>query len=160
MDKQWQVHPSYVDVLTQISPEEGKILKLVVEKEADRYPMVTASIQTGLGVKVPVTSEWDMWDDIHIEHSEMNAVYLRNLVRLGIFTIMDQSELAGVNARYEELEKRAKRIVDSHPMMAPGNSYFWERKTIDMTIFGRQFLELCTGKAVARGWPMGLRLPR
>ena len=109
-DKKWNVHPSFVEVIKQLSPDEAKILKSLTK---DSYPIIDLRLVNPNGsFKVIVRNYTDVADEIS-EHPNKIFSYLDNLKRLELIEIPVGMRIANESA-YKHLEEHSeiKKIHD------------------------------------------------
>ncbi len=107
-DKKWQVHPSFVDIIKQLTPDEAKFLKLLPPHILILYPLLDVYFKLGdnhNGTN-PVITNFTNVNIEELEHPENICTYIDNLIRLNIIEIPDGRLNIDV---YETLK--------SHPMI-------------------------------------------
>lgn len=140
-------HPSFVNVINNISPKESQILERINE---GLIAVVDVDIVSDSGNHpCEQVSELVLSD---VFYDENITAYLSNLFGLGLIHISVKRSLTDVH-RYELLENRIKEIYSKAPIvvgeskmavhMAQGNLNF-NRGTISITSFGELFLVACT----------------
>lgn len=144
------VHPSFVEILRQISPDEAKLLHTFVgedEEEKHAIPIVDLRIVAKDAI---IPSRWKMalegysscCDDV-CEHPEQVNVYLCNLERLGILERAD-FQLVDLDDAYVSLEssdviqkaQKALTLSDDERFDIHRWSYF-------VTAYGLSFIRVC-----------------
>lgn len=127
-------HPAFVSMISQLTPDEARILKSV---EQPRYPLfwvrtaeqnetISHGIRSLLGV------------DLGIDSGRFQQ-YISNLERLGILRISEESML--VIEPYNQLAQLIKTEFAWNETEL--NNARLERGTVEVTPFGRQFLDTC-----------------
>lgn len=128
-------HPAYAHILTQLSPDEARILRLLARDGAQPSIDVRTSRPFGVGSE-SVAAGLSMISEIAgCRHHDRIAAYLGNLYRLGlIWFSKEQVEVQ----RYELLQVQPK-VVDA--VSSAGRNAKTIRRRIEITPFGR---DLCT----------------
>ena len=143
VDKKWQVHPSFVDIIKQLNPDEAKYIKSLPAITMPVYPLIDVSFsaRSVKGGSHPIISNFT---DAHIEVLEFPkniCAYIDNLVRLNIIEIPSGQILTDVEA-YKKLEK--------HPMIQNpvgwgekvNITYYYTHKIFKLTNYGVNFLRV------------------
>ena len=134
-DTKFEVHPAFVDIIKQLTPDEAKLLKYFSEQEV--IPAVSVHLKSSSGsgytvlerirVKIPETV-------ICVPHNV--EVYIENLVRLKLLDIPD-----GVHYTTDSLYTPIEEYVN-YTGIAKEQIEF-NRKVINITSFGKQFIKIC-----------------
>src|SRR5215218_5207450 len=131
-------HPAYMRILEDLSPDEARILRLLV----DQGPQPSVDVRSGL-LRFQSTSELVasglnmIGSEAGCRHLDDVPAYLNNLFRLGL--IWFSRESVRDPHRYQVLE--AQPEVDA-ALKATGHTRT-VRRSIHLTPFGRDFCELC-----------------
>ena len=88
VDKKWQVHPAFVDIIKQLNPDEAKYLKSLTPLTSIIYPIIDVdfSINGANGGHPIITNFTDYHLDV-LEHPRNICSYIDNFVRLNIIEI-------------------------------------------------------------------------
>lgn len=139
-DKKWQVHPSFVDIIKQLNPDEAKYLKSLPPMIIPIYPLIDVdfSFDNTRGTH-PIISNFTNHKLDILEKPENICSYIDNLHRLNLIEIPNEQVLTDPNV-YKELE--------SHPMIqnpVGGNdtikiTYQYKHKMFRLTNFGVNFI--------------------
>lgn len=140
-------HPSFVNVIYNISPKESQILEKISE---GLIAVVDVDVVSDSGNHpCEQVSELVLSDFFYDENI---TAYLSNLLGLGLIHINIKRSLTDIS-RYELLEQRIIELYSRAPLvvgetkmtnhMAKGNLNF-NRGTISITSFGELFLVACT----------------
>ena len=139
-DTKYQVHPSFVDIIKQLTPDEAKLLKKLSKKKV--YPLIDVRMNfpTG-GYKEIVHNFTDDGEDVCDCPSNIFA-YLDNFERLKLIDIKNDEHLKSDDF-YKPLENHPeiKKIMsESLP-----EGYKWQIKKgmFELTAFGREFIKIC-----------------
>lgn len=148
IDKKWQVHPSFVDIIKQITPDEAKILNSMVDFKNNFMPLIDVQLydknsERKGGHQLFITNFTNIGLDI-IENKSNICAYIDNLVRLKLLDIPATYHLTN-NSKYIPLE--------THPIlqeMIP--DYYksiydigYNHKVLQITNFGLIFKRVCCG---------------
>ena len=137
-DTKWRVHPSYVDIIKQMTPDEAKILRVL-------YAIKLTPI---IHVKQYMNDKKSYVDIVQnystlIRYCESPSgiyAYLNNLNRLGLINI-DYSTHCTYDGAYDELDKQFAELKNE-----------WESKggelrilhgVLELTAFGQNFTKTC-----------------
>lgn len=140
-DKKWQVHPSYVDIIKQLTPDEAKYLKSFPIVPIQIYPLLDVDFTLGdnKGSHPIITNFTDSHIDV-LEHPQNICSYIDNLVRLNIIEI-PFGQVVLDSKMYQELENHPmiQNPVGGDPSMI---HYKYRHKMFKITTFGLQFLQV------------------
>ena len=141
-DKKWNVHPSFVEVIKQLSPDEAKLLKSLTKNS---YPIIDLRLVSPNGeFDVIVRNYTDVADDICEQPNKIFS-YLDNLERLELIEIPYGLHIANESA-YKHLEEHSeiKKIQNAFNSKTD-KDVKWEfnRKCFQLTQYGRDFVDVC-----------------
>lgn len=138
-----QAHPSFVNVINNLSPDEAKMLEHFVLEQDIEY--VTA-IWNGTNV-YSIANDLIVPEDFssNLLFPSNISAYFNNLVGLGIVSIFPDRSVHESQV-YEKVESywREKLTPDLAP--EPGRTLSFKRGVISTTTFGRQFINACHSK--------------
>lgn len=137
IDTKAQVHPSFVDIIKQISPDEAKLLKYlqgqpeipvldvyeIVDLNSDEYVIKARNV-------IYIPNILDIPDN--------RFAYLDNLMRLRLINIPDGICLPN-NALYENLKN--KILLNDRPLSTDNINY--KKKQLEITQYGKKFVRIC-----------------
>lgn len=141
-DKKWQVHPSFVDIIKQLTPDEAKYLKSLTPMTVIIYPLIDVdfSINGTNGGGHPIITNFTDHNLSVLEHPGNICSYIDNLVRLNIIEIP-------FGQRLNDSEKYIS--LENHPMVqhpVKGDQamikYTYRHKMFKLTNFGVQLLQV------------------
>ena len=96
------VHPSYVEIIKQLSPDEGKILKFMKGKDFPFYNVYSQKERNG---RLTLMKNFSILGfQAGCEHPTHINIYLDNLNRLGLIQL-DSTRFILDHSRYEEIEE-------------------------------------------------------
>lgn len=142
IDKKWQVHPSFVDIIKQLNPDEARYLKELPPVVIDIHPLIDVEFSFGNNKGgYPIISNFTDYNINILEHPKNICAYIDNLVRLNLIEI-PSGKILDDNDKYVALEK--------HPMIQnPIRSnekvpvlYHYKHKMFKLTNFGINFLNV------------------
>ena len=142
VDRKWQVHPSFVDIIKQLNPDEAKYLKSLSPTTVLIYPLldVDFSMNGANEGGFPIITNFTDFNLSVLEYPENICSYIDNLVRLNIIEIPFGQRLTD-SEKYKSLEK--------HPMIqnpVQGDQtmirYTYRHKLFKLTNFGVQLLQV------------------
>lgn len=142
VDKKWQVHPAFVDIIKQLNPDEAKFLKAMPAMPVLIYPLIDVDFSVGDGSRGghPIITNFTDYNLNVLEHPGNICSYIDNLVRLNIIEIPYLQSLDDPD-KYKQLE--------NHPMIKNPVSgdissihYKYRHKIFKLTNFGVNFVKL------------------
>lgn len=144
MDKKWEVHPSFVDIIKQITPDEAKLLK-IFPRNSGRYIAVMdlkINLENGKGeqtiarniVDEPFYKICDVPDNM--------SSYLENLCRLKIIEIPEDLHITE-DKYYSKIENSQRVLNLKEKSLGEGNTYICSKKLLYVTDFGIAFTQCC-----------------
>lgn len=140
-----KVHPSFVEIIRQLTPDEAKILKRF--SQAREYPLIEVR-KVNKSMKNPFYGTYSIvvhnftstGDDIC--GSANISVYLENLARLKLINIYEEVGIAEEDA-YKSLEEDHFIVKLVNTDLPDGSQWEIYRKMFSVTDYGRQFIEIC-----------------
>ena len=138
------VHPSFVEVIKQITPDEAKILKYLFKKKSipllrlNRYDLKAKSGY------ITVAEHLSLLEiKIQLEMNQLIPTLLENLQRLSLLEISYETSYSD-EANYLEVEKYYNQLIKDANSKSDDN---WEFKTKNgicmMTTYGNAFCKIC-----------------
>ncbi|MBO7618021.1 MAG: DUF4393 domain-containing protein [Bacteroidales bacterium] len=149
-DTRWEVHPAYVDIIKQLSPDEARIINSVANFKHNFLPLLdvkatdknSLSTQHG-GHKLIVTNFTTVGFNV-IEHKENICKYVDNLVRLSLFEIPPTYHLTNPSL-YIPLEESEVLGTMIDPYRARFDVGFYH-KVLVITNLGLSFKRICCSR--------------
>ena len=137
-------HPSFVDIIKNLSPDEGLILKLFAAEQ--NLPLIDVRIvdlKKGNSYSVILRNHSEIGIIAKVTHPQLTTNYLDNLCRLGILEIPSGSKLSNLQ-RYKALKELPEvallskqfESIDTHRIE-------FSEKYVQVTGMGRQFINSC-----------------
>jgi hypothetical protein len=147
IEAQGEIHPAFDRILTQLAPDEARILRLL----ATEGPQASVDVRTwrplGIGSRVVAPGLSMIGRHAGCMHRERVPAYLANLYRLGLIWFSRDPVPAALKA-YQVLEAQPEVVA---ARQEAGRAQI-KRRSIRMTPFGEQFCALCL--------PLGTGAPR
>jgi hypothetical protein len=135
-DTAGSAHPAFVSMISQLTPDEARILKSI---DRDEYPLDLVH-EDGAGSLGPVVgSRTQLGLGIGIDETRQEQ-YLSNLDRLGILR-------SGASLDPDVRNALATALRTA----IPGRDFLPSGQAVKVTPFGRQFLDACVRARVRRG---------
>lgn len=146
-DEKWKVHPSFVEIIKQLSPDEAKLLKyladykgenefplinLVMKRDNDNYTSesyIKISNFSGIGFGV-------------CDCPENISSYIDNLIRLQLIEIKDMSRVSDYDYSIECNHDLIKTYINNNPLK-PGFTWEFDEFMFMITNFGKLFINVC-----------------
>ena len=143
------VHPSYIEIIRQLCPDEAKILKYIAEKET--IPTISVYYGNSLtGFNRLVKDFSDVGFSTHCERSLDVFSYFGNLVRLGLLEIPDSDPAIHYplsdDQLYEPLKKNSyiQSIINAVTLPKNAeNEFEIIENHASITDYGRGFCTVC-----------------
>ena len=142
IDTKNSVHPSFVYIIKQLTPDEAKLLKIISEGKGV-FPLIDLHINApennGYNIKIRYFS--NISEGV-CDYPELISSYIDNFVRLGIIEILPFENLTN-EALYTPLENHPKiRKIMEEPL---SEGYYYEtiRRVFRVTALGWNFIKTC-----------------
>jgi hypothetical protein len=146
-----EAHPAFVDIIKNISSDEGLILKLFAG--AQQFPIVDVrlNLKKNGGFNILHRNVSEIGKLANCKHPQLTTNYLDNLCRLGLLGIPSGRRINDPKA-YESLTsdpgiEQLKKQFENNEDFSIG----FEQKYIEVTGMGRQFINACVIDKRARG---------
>lgn len=144
------VHPSFVQILKEISPDEAKLLGTLVGKDSDEHVTIPLLDLRIVPTDQPVPYRWEEivygYNECGVgicEHPDQSLVYLGNLERLGILKRCDTyTEDIKEKLKMFEMSEAICIAKEKHPL-EEGSKYDFQRWSYQVTDFGVNFIRTC-----------------
>jgi hypothetical protein len=136
-------HPAYERILSELAPDEGRILRLLANEGSQPAVDVRASNLIGVGSQLIAPGLNMIGAQAGLRHVERVLAYLNNLNRLGLVCL--SHEPVGDPMRYQ--------VVEAQPEALEAITRAGRAKTVHrslrLTPFGKDFCEVCLPLATA-----------
>lgn len=140
-DKKWRIHPAFVDIIKQLTPDEAKLLKSLPSTLYSGHPVLEVHIKTKEGYQVICTNYTDIADTI-CDNPQNISTYLENLNRLKLIELYAGVELAD-KSQYDRLKNTPTIRKITSKLLPKGSSYDYKNGAFRLSSFGLSFVEIC-----------------
>lgn len=140
-DEKWKVHPSFVEVIKQLSPDEAKLLKRISDENKDQ-PLIDIRITFPNGGYITEVHNLSLIGNGTCETPDNIYTYLDNLSRLKIIDIPDGVYINN-DEIYSKLETYPAVLELLKKPLPEGYKREIVRRKFEMTQYGRSFVEVC-----------------
>jgi hypothetical protein len=131
-----RAHPAYARILTELAPDEGRILRLLATKGSQ--PAVDVRAATLIGSSTLVSGGMNMIGaQAGCQHRDRVPSYLNNLERLGL--VWFSREPVGDPIAYQVLEAQPE-VIESMRSVSRARTV---QRSIHLTPFGEDFCAVC-----------------
>ncbi|HXD67464.1 MAG TPA: Abi-alpha family protein [Solirubrobacteraceae bacterium] len=132
-----RAHPAYARILTELAPDEGRILRLLATEGSQPAVDVRASNLIGVGSELIAGGINMIGAQAGCQHRARVPAYLNNLERLGL--VWFSREPVGDPVAYQVLEAQPE-VLDA---MRSGQRAKTVQRSIHLTPFGEDFCAVC-----------------
>lgn len=136
-------HPSFVEVIKQITPDEGKIIKYLGMKNFQPLIHLLRNVPIGDGEANFYRNFSLISEQSDCQFVELTPSYLDNLQRLGIIEIPDGRHLTPIEEKYSPLEIHPRFLKLYDELNELKASPILQRRYFFLTDFGTQFHNAC-----------------
>ncbi len=144
-DKKWHVHPSFVDIIKQLTPDEAKYFKELTPVLAAAHPLI--DIDYGIGKRPVYLSAVTNFTDEHLdvlEHPENIGTYIDNYIRLNLIEVLN-GRLSAMDKVYNRMKTHplVKNLIQFYPVdPSVKEKYIYKYKMFKLTNFGLYFMSV------------------
>ncbi|HVW80007.1 MAG TPA: Abi-alpha family protein [Mycobacteriales bacterium] len=131
------LHPAYTRILTELAPDEGRILRLLAREGAQPSVDVRTSRPLNVASQLVAPGLTMIGAQAGVRHAERVPAYLNNLFRLGL--IWFSREPVSDRLRYQVLEAQPD-VALALKQAGRGRTI---RRSIELTPFGVDFCHTC-----------------
>jgi Abortive infection alpha len=131
------IHPAYANILENLAPDEGRILRLLALEGPQPSIDVRTSAPLGIGSEMVASGMTMIGRAAGCRHPDQVHAYLGNLYRLGMIWF-SREQLEDQN-EYQVLEAQPEVQV----AMSEAGRTRTVRRSIHLTAFGRDFCDTC-----------------
>ena len=152
-EKVQSAHPSFVEIIKQISPDEARIIRLFIEN--DHFPSISVLAADKIRYDLPmgnyntlVANFCLMAEQASCDHPGLILTYVDNLRRLGFIEIFEGKHIAKPGY-YNAIEKHPiiKATIDNITAhFGDARKPLIQKETIRVTALGKQFVYTCVAK--------------
>ncbi len=137
IDSDDRAHPAYARILTELAPDEGRILRLLAGKGAQPSVDVRASNLIGMASELVAGGISMIGAQAGCQHRTRVPAYLNNLERLGL--VWFSREPVGDPVAYQVLEAQPE-VLDAMRSVSRAKTV---QRSILLTPFGEDFCAVC-----------------
>lgn len=137
VDATEEMHPAYERILSQLTPDEARVLRLLATEGAQAATDVRTWRPLGIGDELVAPGITMISAEAGCRHADRLPAYLNNLNRLGL--VWFSREPIDDLAKYQVLEAQP----DAKAAMARAGRARAIRRSIRLTPFGRDFCDTC-----------------
>ena len=141
IDKKENVHPSFVEIIKQLSPDEAKLLKKISEN-GKSYPLIDVQIQIRDAGYIIKLKNFTLLAEGVCDYPQNIFSYIDNFARLKIIDVSDGVWLND-DELYKPIESYKEILAMVNSPLPEGHSWKIVRKKFDVTQYGRTFIETC-----------------
>ncbi len=150
-----KAHPSFVEIISQLTPDEARLLKFITTKEVlPKIDVVQFFKENGKKVGFQhLDRDCSLLGiEAKLKNTSNSSLYFKNFERLGILEIKSSINLNENSYKnksvYKELENRIElEIKEKKANLDPQKSEIELKKGFfELTTFGKIFLKVVTGK--------------
>ena len=140
LDTKYQVHPSFVDIIKQLTPDEAKLLKKL--SKGENYPLIDVNVNFPEGFyNVLVHNFTDVGEDVCDCPSNIFS-YLDNFERLKLIEISHIEHLSD-DSYYMSLKTHPRISTMMSQPLVEGQSYDVQKGMFKLTAYGKDFIKIC-----------------
>jgi hypothetical protein len=132
-----QAHPAYARILTELAPDEGRILRLLATEGSQPSVDVRAANLIGVGSELVTGGLTMIGAQAGCQHRMRVPAYLNNLERLGL--VWFSREPVGDPVAYQVLQAQPEVLEAMHSVSRAKTV----QRSIHLTPFGEDFCAVC-----------------
>jgi hypothetical protein len=139
-------HPSFVGIIKQLSPDEARICKMLVDEES--FPVIDLRGVDAEGNYKLVKRHYSrIGNDAECTHPHFVQRYLDNPCRLGVIEVLDSGEVCLIGKGiYDQVENDPTILEAKAHTIKTGFKPLFTRGTARRTLFGKAFIDACVDK--------------
>ena len=142
VDKKWQVHPAFVDIIKQLTPDEAKLLKQLLPTTVQNYPLMDVRLDNQRGEGNIIYSNFtDIGHDV-LDVPTNIGLYIDNFVRLKIIEI-PSARIYADSTTYERLKQHSILQSNIPNICIDTLKIKYVYKVFNVTNFGASFINTC-----------------
>lgn len=145
-EKKWDVHPSYVEIIKQLSPDEAKLLKHIASQKCENeFPLINIVMEKEMKDHTEEYIVVKNYSDIGIgvcDLPENISRYIDNLARLNLIEIRELSKTS--NFDYSKIEN-SNYVNEFKSKTKLKDGFYWsfDEFMFMITSFGKSFISIC-----------------
>lgn len=141
------VHPGFIEIIKQLSPDEAKILKIFLTRKS--IPTVTFRYEKDDGSGINIIRNFsNVGETVGCEHPYDTNKYFDNLIRLGLLESASALSSLTDKSLYEPLKKHSFFLPYMNPGEIQRNGFSktnFIESFVSITDYGRSFCAICLG---------------
>jgi Abortive infection alpha len=137
VDAEDHAHPAYARILTELAPDEGRILRLLAKEGAQASVDIRATNLIGVSSQLIAGGMNMIGAQAGVQHRDRVPAYLNNLERLGL--IWFSREPIEDTASYQVLEAQPDVLA----AIRRASRAKTVQRSINLTPFGEDFCQVC-----------------
>lgn len=143
-DKKWTVHPSFVDVIKHITPDEAKLLRILPRSSKSYLPLVDLKESSGMKAGESIIARNIVQDNMYdvCESPESMSSYLDNLDRLKLIRIPEDLHIVD-DSYYRKIEESTRMLNLKATALPEGHKYTIRKRLLYVTDYGLSFIRCC-----------------
>lgn len=140
-----EVHPSYVEIIKQLLPDEAKLIKEISNSNGGTHGLlgIRVLVEGGNSGTTYVSKFCKFYDSKTIENKFKIPLYLENLERLKLIEIPTGKSLTNKEVHYKSLENHRLINKELEELSAKGEKTRFENEYLQLTEFGKSFVKVC-----------------
>lgn len=149
-DKKWLVHPSFVEIIKQLSPDEAKLLKAIASscKNDNEFPLIDLVMKRDVEDSITSTIYYTVkrFTDLAYglcEYPTRICSYIENLVRHNIIEILENNRLTDEKGYYSLINQPFIRETKEAIKLRDGFEWDINEYIFMITNFGNDFIKSC-----------------
>lgn len=144
IDTKYYVHPSFVDLLKQITPDEAKLLKVL--SGGDKFPLIDLNrYNSDNSYNILIHNFTNLADGI-CDYPDGVCEYVDNLARLGLIELMPMESLSNEKLYDPLINHLTIQKLQTVPL-ENGQRYDINKRVFSITAFGNAFIKTCVDEA-------------
>ena len=149
IDTKWSVHPSFVDIIKQLNPDEAKLLRSLPPLLIVYHPLINVKMKNKENKGSYILIKYFTTTGLNIIENKNNICsYVENLERLKLIDIPPLQHLTD-EAKYNELKEN--HILNGWINASNIREHFdveYENKIFNLTNYGIEFLNITGNKVM------------
>lgn len=144
-DTQCEAHPSFVNVINNLSPDEAILLKQFMRNNGSE-PSLRIRLAN------PLSGQWielaavhiGLDDETKLAYPGNTSAYVHNLIGLGLLNLLPEIPLSLTN-RYPEIDRDARAKYSAIRLLDGFTELQLTRGKVEVTRYGWMFISACLG---------------
>jgi hypothetical protein len=136
-------HPSFVDIIKELTPDEAKILTVLATKDSAPAVNIKMMLTKDGGYIVTHRNITSLGLEARCQHPQLSSNYLGNLNRLGLIEIPFGVRIKDENAYNKILEHAQIKEILRSQTHEGSTTCEAEKRKVEVTDYGKQFIRAC-----------------